>query len=120
MSACWQADWSVSITRAGHAALSLYQIAQIINRVGGYDPKLLMGCPRIEAGPIPPRAGDVTMNSNALWEALGDESLDGWPYDSEFVPTHARWHCERNGNPGSRDLLARILYRNPRRQSIVV
>jgi dTDP-4-dehydrorhamnose reductase len=104
----------------GPRALSLYQIAQIINRVGGYDPDLLMGCLRREAGPIPPRAGDVTMNSNALWDALGDESLDGWPYDSEFVPTHARWHCERNGNPGSRDLLARILYRNPRRQSIVV
>ena len=50
----------------GPRALSLYQIAQIVNRVGGYDPNLLMGCPRIEAGPIPPRAGNVTMNSNAL------------------------------------------------------
>ena len=35
--------------------LSLYQIAQIINRVGGYDPNCLMGMPRHEAGPIPPR-----------------------------------------------------------------
>ena len=58
----------------GPRALSLYQIAQIINRVGGYDPELLMGCPRIEAGPIPPRAGDVTMNSNALWDALGGDA----------------------------------------------
>ncbi|NLF08099.1 MAG: sugar nucleotide-binding protein, partial [Pirellulaceae bacterium] len=39
----------------GPRRLSLYQIAQIINRVGGYDPKYLMGIPRIEAGPIPPR-----------------------------------------------------------------
>ena len=39
----------------GPRRLSLYNIAQIINRVGGYDPKLLLGCPRIEAGPIPPR-----------------------------------------------------------------
>ena len=58
----------------GPLPLSLYEIAQIVNRVGGYDPKLLMGCPRIEAGPIPPRAGNVTMNSAALAEALGDES----------------------------------------------
>ncbi len=55
----------------GPLALSLYEIAQIVNRVGGYDPKLLMGCPRIDAGPIPPRAGNVTMNSTALAEALG-------------------------------------------------
>src|SRR5262245_15274870 len=30
----------------GPRALSLYQIAQIVNRVGGYDSTLLMGCPR--------------------------------------------------------------------------
>src|SRR6185436_12710862 len=65
----------------GPRALSLYEIAQIVNRVGGYDPKLLMGCPRREAGPIPPRAGDVTMNSTALVEALnGDELLNAWPF----------------------------------------
>jgi dTDP-4-dehydrorhamnose reductase len=98
----------------GPRALSLYQIAQIVNRVGGYDPKLLMGCPRIEAGPIPPRAGDVSMNSTALIEALDDNPLDAWPFDTAFVPTHPDWHHERNGTAGSRDLLARILYRNPR------
>src|SRR5205085_9196182 len=43
----------------GPRALSLYQIAQIINRVGGYRPEDLRGCPRIAAGPIPPRAGNV-------------------------------------------------------------
>ncbi|MFO0949187.1 MAG: sugar nucleotide-binding protein [Planctomycetota bacterium] len=42
---------------------SLYQIAQIVNRVGGFDPNLLHGCLRHEAGPIPPRAGNVSMNS---------------------------------------------------------
>ena len=62
-SACWPATSPASTTPAARAPLSLYQIAQVINRVGGYDPNLLMGCPRIEAGPIPPRAGDVTMNS---------------------------------------------------------
>ena len=101
----------------GPRALSLYEIAQIVNRVGGYDPNLLIGCPRIEAGPIPPRAGDVTMNSTALADVLGGEPLDTWPYDPRYAPTHRDWHHERNGEPGSRELLARVLYRNPRRRS---
>lgn len=101
----------------GPQALSLFQIAQVINRVGGYDPSLLMGCPRIEAGPIPPRAGDVTMNSHALIEALGEEPLDAWPFDPALAPTHERWHYERNGQPGSREFLARVLYRNPLRRN---
>jgi dTDP-4-dehydrorhamnose reductase len=104
----------------GPRPLSLYQIAQIVNRVGGYDPELLMGCPRSAAGPIPPRAGDVTMNSQPLRDALGSEPLDGWPYDADFVPTHAQWHYERNGTGGSRELLARVLYRNPRRHPLAV
>jgi dTDP-4-dehydrorhamnose reductase len=100
----------------GPRALSLYQIAQIVNRVGGYDPKLLMGCMRSEAGPIPPRAGNVTMNSQALAEVLdGDDLLHGWPHDSSLVPTHPEWHHERNGERGSVELLERVLYRNPRR-----
>jgi dTDP-4-dehydrorhamnose reductase len=99
----------------GPRPLSLYEIAQVINRVGGYDPKLLMGCARIEAGPIPPRAGNVSMDSRALAEALGDdEPLDAWPYDKAFVPAHRDWHHDRTGELGSRDLLARVLYRNPR------
>lgn len=109
----------------GPRALSLYQIAQIINRVGGYDPLLLRGCPRIEAGPIPPRAGDVTMNSSALADVLGPVfpgdggPMDAWPYDPSLVPTDRDWHHRRDGEPGSRELLARILYRNPRRQTLV-
>jgi dTDP-4-dehydrorhamnose reductase len=104
----------------GPRPLSLYEIAQIVNRVGGYHPDLLMGCPRREAGPIPPRAGNVAMNSTALWTALGEEPLDAWPYNARFVPTHRRWHYERNGVAGSRDLLARILYRNPRRPVLAI
>jgi dTDP-4-dehydrorhamnose reductase len=105
----------------GPRAMSLYEIAQVVNRVGGYDPALLMGCPRIEAGPIPPRAGNVAMNSAALAAALGDEvdqgPLDAWPFDPALVPTHRRWHFERDGFTGSPELLARVLYRNPRRTS---
>ena len=54
----------------GPRPLSLYQIAQIVNRVGGYDPNLLMGCPRARSRPHPaarrrrhdelPRAGRRT------------------------------------------------------------
>src|SRR4051794_15205394 len=50
----------------GPRAVTLYQIGQIVNRAGGYDPHLLKGCPRREAGPIPPRAGDVRMDSGKL------------------------------------------------------
>ena len=98
----------------GPRRLSLYQIAQIVNRVGGYDPKLLMGCPRVEAGPIPPRAGNVTLDSTALDSQLGGNPFDPWPLDDEHLPTHREWHYEGNGQRGSPELLARALYRNPR------
>jgi dTDP-4-dehydrorhamnose reductase len=99
----------------GPRRLSLYEIAQVVNRVGGYDPRLLMGCPRHEAGPIPPRAGNVTMDSSKLAAALGDEPVDAWPLDPAMVPTHRQWHYERNSFHGSPQLLAATLYRNPRR-----
>ena len=99
----------------GPRQLSLYEIAQIVNRVGGYDPHLLMGCPRIEAGPMPPRAGNVTMNSRALADVLGDDPFDPWPLEEQFVPTHREWHHERSDFTGSAGLLSEVLYRNPRR-----
>jgi dTDP-4-dehydrorhamnose reductase len=100
----------------GPRRLSLYQIAQVINRVGGYDPDLLRGCPRIEAGPIPPRAGNVSLDSSKLARSLGYDPFDPWPLDEEFVPTHREWHYEQNGERGSPGLLAEALYRNPSRQ----
>lgn len=102
----------------GPRRLSLFQIAQIVNRVGGYDPTNLIGCPRSEAGPIPPRAGDVSLDSNKLAQALGYEPFDPWPLDERFVPTSERWHFERTDDwHGSRGLLATVLYRNPGRAS---
>ncbi len=101
----------------GQRHLSLYQIAQIINRVGGYPPELLMGCPRRMAGAIPPRAGNVSLDSSKLTAALGYEPLDPWPLEDCWVPTDRDWHHERtNLNEGSPDLLARVLYCNPRRR----
>jgi dTDP-4-dehydrorhamnose reductase len=102
----------------GPRRLSLYQIAQIVNLVGGYDPSLLIGIPRRMAGPMPPRAGDVSMDSTKLAAALGRKPFDPWPLDDAHAPTHDHWHHERTPDiPGSKELLARVLYRNPRQRS---
>ena len=98
----------------GPRKLALYEIAQIVNRVGGYDPRLLLGCPRLAAGPLPPRAGNVTLDSSRLAQALGCEPFDPWPLDEQWVPTHREWHLERGDVPGSPRLLAQVLYQNPR------
>lgn len=103
----------------GPRRLSLYQIAQIVNRIGGYDPKLLMGCPRLEAGPMPPRAGNVAMNSSALSEALTFEPFDPWPYYDRHTPDNDDWHYARDGEPGSPELLQSVLYHNPRHSSFI-
>lgn len=93
---------------------SLYQIAQIVNRVGGYDPDLLIGCYRKEAGPMPPRAGNVTMDSQKLAELLDQSPFDPWPLYERHQPTDRRWHYERTADePGSAELLAQTLYENP-------
>ena len=98
----------------GPRRLSLYQIAQIVNRVGGYDPDHLMGCYRIEAGPMPPRAGNVAMDSTRLARAVGFAPFDPWPLDSALVPTHRDWHRERPpGENNSPERLAKVLYQNP-------
>jgi dTDP-4-dehydrorhamnose reductase len=102
----------------GPRPLSLFQIAQIINRVGGYDPAHLMGCPRFDAGPIPPRAGNVSMDSSKLVRALGAQPFHAWPYDESLVPTDRDWHHQRPAHaPGSPRWLAEVLYRNPLRAS---
>ncbi|MFM9116436.1 MAG: SDR family oxidoreductase [Planctomycetota bacterium] len=98
----------------GPRRLTLYQIGQIVNRVGGYDPTHLQGCWRHQAGPVPPRAGDVTMDSSKLAAALGYQPLDPWPRHQELVPDHAQWHHDRGSDrPGSPAKLADLLYRNP-------
>jgi dTDP-4-dehydrorhamnose reductase len=98
----------------GPRSLALYQIAQIVNRVGGYEPHLLKGCPRSDAGPMPPRAGNVSMNSGKLLAALGHNPFRPWPVGDELVPTDRRWHFHRPaGEVGSLDWLAARLYRYP-------
>jgi dTDP-4-dehydrorhamnose reductase len=100
----------------GPRRLTLYQIGQIINRVGGYDPDCLHGCPRREAGPIPPRAGNVCMDSSKLTAALGYAPFDPWPFCDELVPTDRDWHRRRPPDePRSPAQLYRVLCSNPRR-----
>jgi dTDP-4-dehydrorhamnose reductase len=109
------ADHLTGIYHAGAPRrLSLYQIAQIINRVGGYDPDCLFGIFREHAGPIPPRAGNVAMNSDKLVRAIGYQPLGPWPADQRWVPDHRQWHRERPaGEPRSPELLREALAANP-------
>src|SRR5207237_6267631 len=79
----------------GPRASTLYEIAQVINRVGDYRPELLKGCPRIEAGPMPPRAGDVSMNSGKLIAELGEQRFEPWPSGDDLIPTDREWHYAR-------------------------
>ncbi|WP_404308675.1 SDR family oxidoreductase [Neorhodopirellula lusitana] len=104
----------------GTRQLTLYQIAQIVNVVGGYDPDCLQGCPRIEAGPMPPRAGDVTMDSSKLADAIGLEPFDPWPADDTLVPTDSRWHYRMAKQfASSESAVHELLYRNPQQPGAV-
>jgi dTDP-4-dehydrorhamnose reductase len=113
--ACFlQNDWSGLFHLGGPRPLALYQIAQIVNRVGGYDPGLLKGCPRRDAGPMPPRAGNVSMDSERLLNRLGHNPLRPWPVGDELVPTDRTWHFRREAErPGSLAWLVERLYHYP-------
>ena len=85
----WPMRFPASITSADRA-VTLYQIGQTVNKVGGYDARLLLGCPRLEAGPIPPRAGNVSMNSSKLHELMGEDPFRPWPACEDLMPTNPR------------------------------
>jgi dTDP-4-dehydrorhamnose reductase len=98
----------------GPRPVTLYQIGQIVNRVGGYDPGLLRGCPRQAAGPMPPRAGNVSMNSNKLIALLGRNPFPPWPVGRELFPTDRQWHVHRpTDRPGSFQDIVERLYHFP-------
>lgn len=79
----------------GPRPLSLFRIAQAINRLGNYPPELLMGCLRAAAGPVPPRAGDVSMDTAKLRARFGDDVVRPWPFDPGHVPADDDWHTRR-------------------------
>jgi dTDP-4-dehydrorhamnose reductase len=91
--------------------LTLYQIAQVVNRAGGYGPDLLHGCPRVRAGPLPPRAGNVSMCSDKLLRVVGRQPFRPWPAAAELVPTDRQWHHRRDPDEsGSRQRIVQHLY----------
>ncbi len=103
----------------GPAPMTLYRIAQVINRVGDYRPELLKGCPRLEAGPMPPRAGNVSMNSGKLMTVLGEQPFAPWPLGEDLAPTHHDWHFERPRDEArSLEQVARRLYRYPEKSCL--
>jgi dTDP-4-dehydrorhamnose reductase len=98
----------------GPRAVTLYQIGQIVNRVGGYDPALLHGCPRAKAGPMPPRAGNVSLCSDKLATLFGGNPFRSWPVGEEVFPTDRAWHHQRPaGEEGGRERIRKRLYRYP-------
>lgn len=110
---CWEAlrrPLTGIFHAGGPTRLSLFQIGQIINRVGGYDPDLLHGIPRRMAGPIPPRAGDVTMDSSKLGQALGYEPFLPWPFDPRLLPTDRHWHRRREAGSAVRGNMGHLRY----------
>jgi dTDP-4-dehydrorhamnose reductase len=118
---CFLAGRQAGLYHAGGPwAVTLYQIAQIVNRVGGYDPHLLKGCPRRDAGPLPPRAGNVSMNSTKLIRELGGNPFRAWPEGEELFPIDRAWHFHRPPEePGSLEWLAQRLYRYPQTELAV-
>ncbi len=96
----------------GPRAVTLYQIGQIVNRVGGHDPGLLNGCPRAAAGPIPPRAGNVSMCSDKLSALLRRNPFRPWPVGEDLFPTDRDWHVHRPPDrPGGfQDIVDRLYH----------
>jgi dTDP-4-dehydrorhamnose reductase len=96
----------------GPRAVTLYQIGQIVNRVGGYDPTLLKGCPRRAAGPIPPRAGNVSMCSDKLCALFGQNPFRPWPVGEELFPSDRSWHFHRRSDKpgGFQDIVDRLYH----------
>jgi dTDP-4-dehydrorhamnose reductase len=98
--------------------ITLFEIAQVVNRVGGYDPHLLKGCPRKDAGPMPPRAGNVSMCSDKLIAAMGSNPFRPWPLGDDLVPSGRMWHFHRNhGEHGSFEGIVERLYHYPEREA---
>ena len=95
----------------GSRHVSLYQIGQIINAVGGYPPELLMGCLRHEAGPLPPRAGNVSIDSSKLLGIIPPELIRPWPLDERLVPSDRNWHrtVDRSQWGGKHQVLALLI-----------
>ncbi|MCF0224340.1 MAG: sugar nucleotide-binding protein [Fibrobacter sp.] len=76
----------------GTRKVSLYNAGQLVNAIGGYSPELLHGCLRKEAGPLPPRVGDLSIDSSKLYKLLPKGFIRPWPTDDKLVPVGFDWH----------------------------
>lgn len=99
----------------GPRQVSLYQMAQVVNWTGGFDPELLMGMYAEEYCPVPPRVRNCSMDSSRLAKILGFVPFTPWPGQQEFVPTDREWHLRRPADfKGSTPLMNRVLSCSPR------
>ena len=88
----------------------------VSDRAGGQPRRRLsagaaQGLPAPEAGPMPPRAGNVSMNSGKLSTELGEQPFQPWPLGDDLQPTDRQWHHERPGGEsavGGRDWAAAL------------
>lgn len=99
----------------GPRKVSLYNVGQIVNAVGGFPQELLIGTPRIEAGPLPPRVGDISTNSEKIYKLLPEGMIRPWPADDSLMPSDFNWHktfgrnIENPKKIGSEDAIYRLL-----------
>ncbi|NLO23220.1 MAG: sugar nucleotide-binding protein [Fibrobacter sp.] len=76
----------------GPRLVSLYQVGQIINALGCYEPDLLIGCIRLEGGALPPRVGNLGINCDKLNALLPPNFIRPWPYLDSLFPSSYYWH----------------------------
>lgn len=107
-------DYRELLHCGGPRQVSLYQMAQIINRAGGFSPDLLFGLMKDESCPIPPRVSNCGLNSSKIERFLGYSPFDPWPVDPDYVPDDRSWHHRNQNLKGSLQLMKTILALNPR------
>ncbi|MDO5552608.1 MAG: sugar nucleotide-binding protein [Planctomycetia bacterium] len=83
------------LNAGGVRPVSLYEMAQIINRAGGFSSELLFGLMKEESCPVPPRVSNCTLDSSRIAQVLGYEPFVPWPREESLVPDDRTWHARR-------------------------
>ena len=107
-------DYAGLLNCGGPRQVSLYQMAQIINRAGGFDGELLFGMLTEESCPVPPRVRNCSLDSSKLCEVMGRRPFTPWPGLAELIPDSREWHKRRRPDePGSTPYMNRVLGCSP-------
>ncbi|MBQ9372495.1 MAG: sugar nucleotide-binding protein [Thermoguttaceae bacterium] len=107
-------DYAGVLNCGGARQVSLYQMAQIINRTGGFNPELLYGMRIEESCPVPPRVRNCSLDSSKLADILGYPPFTPWPANPNHLPDSKSWHYDRRPNePGSTPYMNRVLAFSP-------